>query len=363
MKHCATCHLEYADAKKFCGKCGKALSVVHEASGQGRTCPACRSTVRENWKFCGKCQAPLVVATPGITIPQTYHPVTNGTPTLAPQPSFSEASFIETSVASEAITCSSCGEMIEADSVCCGFCGANIGGNEAATIQSDKIVGSYGTVSEEAWLNGDFLLPEQPMVDERIEGAEATYISSELQSAELADEVQSKQSTVKVDEPDIQPSTSPTTDETSPSTDVVPEKPSDASPAIAPLIPPVFQPVNKAGRDGFDVSQLLHNKPIVLSLVALVAFASVGAFFVLKNTNSSGTPADVIQPHAAQSSDDSSPLATSSTTETTPSVTTDSVPEKMVLVSGGEFQMGRDGDDEYERPAHRVAVASFYLDK
>lgn len=40
-----------------------------------------------------------------------------------------------------------------------------------------------------------------------------------------------------------------------------------------------------------------------------------------------------------------------------------SIPEGMVLVPGGTFEMGRDEGDEFERPAHEVTVASFLLDR
>ncbi|HKO98598.1 MAG TPA: SUMF1/EgtB/PvdO family nonheme iron enzyme [Pyrinomonadaceae bacterium] len=39
------------------------------------------------------------------------------------------------------------------------------------------------------------------------------------------------------------------------------------------------------------------------------------------------------------------------------------IPEGMVYVRGGTFLMGRDDGDEYERPAHKVTVAPFFLDK
>lgn len=38
------------------------------------------------------------------------------------------------------------------------------------------------------------------------------------------------------------------------------------------------------------------------------------------------------------------------------------VPAGMVLIPGGEFLMGNDGGDEYERPAHRVSVPAFFMD-
>lgn len=37
-------------------------------------------------------------------------------------------------------------------------------------------------------------------------------------------------------------------------------------------------------------------------------------------------------------------------------------PAGMVLISGGEFLMGNDRGDEYERPAHRVLVQPFFMD-
>jgi formylglycine-generating enzyme required for sulfatase activity len=39
------------------------------------------------------------------------------------------------------------------------------------------------------------------------------------------------------------------------------------------------------------------------------------------------------------------------------------IPEGMVLVPGGTFDMGREGGDEFERPVHQVTVASFLLDR
>jgi serine/threonine-protein kinase len=38
-------------------------------------------------------------------------------------------------------------------------------------------------------------------------------------------------------------------------------------------------------------------------------------------------------------------------------------PTGMVYVPGGTFRMGRDDGDAYERPAHEVTVATFYIDK
>lgn len=40
-----------------------------------------------------------------------------------------------------------------------------------------------------------------------------------------------------------------------------------------------------------------------------------------------------------------------------------SVPENMVLIAGGEFMMGKDSPGANYSPAHKVSVDSFYLDK
>ena len=39
------------------------------------------------------------------------------------------------------------------------------------------------------------------------------------------------------------------------------------------------------------------------------------------------------------------------------------VPAGMVDVPGGQFMMGRDDGDEYERPAHNVTVQPFFIDQ
>lgn len=40
-----------------------------------------------------------------------------------------------------------------------------------------------------------------------------------------------------------------------------------------------------------------------------------------------------------------------------------SPPPEMVYIAGGEFMMGSNSGDEYSRPAHRVSVKPFYIDK
>src|SRR5258706_7959953 len=58
---CPSCHAEIGDGKKFCGKCGAALSVPASVSVSrvpGR-CLKCGSEVSPNKKFCGACGGPI----------------------------------------------------------------------------------------------------------------------------------------------------------------------------------------------------------------------------------------------------------------------------------------------------------------
>jgi len=58
------------------------------------------------------------------------------------------------------------------------------------------------------------------------------------------------------------------------------------------------------------------------------------------------------------------PLA--ATTQPTPAPSASpsiEVPEGMVYISGGAFEMGRDDGDKYERPAHIVTVGPFFIDR
>lgn len=53
---------------------------------------------------------------------------------------------------------------------------------------------------------------------------------------------------------------------------------------------------------------------------------------------------------------------TSGTPATSSPETRMSTPPAMIFIAGGEFMMGTDTGDEYERPAHKVKVAPFYVD-
>ena len=101
-------------------------------------------------------------------------------------------------------------------------------------------------------------------------------------------------------------------------------------------------------------------KPVLLAAAALtfVAVAAVAAvLFVMKPWQSTAPPAPLNTNAPAENKN------TSTEPNATPSPTNSPVPPAgMVYVPGGEFMMGRDGEDVYERPAHSVNVRPFFID-
>lgn len=86
---------------------------------------------------------------------------------------------------------------------------------------------------------------------------------------------------------------------------------------------------------------------IFVGLIGVVALVVAG-WFILGARNKNLTSADASRP-----TQDGQPAK--QTNKPTP-------PTGMVYVPGGEFMVGRDNGDEYERPAHRVTVQPFFLD-
>ncbi|HZN11864.1 MAG TPA: SUMF1/EgtB/PvdO family nonheme iron enzyme [Blastocatellia bacterium] len=130
-----------------------------------------------------------------------------------------------------------------------------------------------------------------------------------------------------------------------------PEAPALKSPAPAPPAPESrvrTPPAPARGARAAPSPRLLAGAALgVLFGLALLGWALFGR-------NESGeraaaTPAPA--PSAAPS-----PTATPFSPEA-------STPAGMAYVAGGQFSMGREDGDEYERPAHLVTVAPFYLDK
>lgn len=82
-------------------------------------------------------------------------------------------------------------------------------------------------------------------------------------------------------------------------------------------------------------------------IIVLVIIGGVGIYWLASRDNPPATPA--ANQNVVATPDRSPPAAPPA-------------PSGMVYVPGGEFTMGRDDGDEYERPAHKVSLAPFFID-
>jgi len=87
-----------------------------------------------------------------------------------------------------------------------------------------------------------------------------------------------------------------------------------------------------------SAGQRQPGRPLLLIALGLVLVAAFGAsWWILKQAPASALP------------EEAAPSAVS-------------VPPGMISIPGGEFQMGRDDGNVYERPAHKIQVKPFYID-
>lgn len=104
--------------------------------------------------------------------------------------------------------------------------------------------------------------------------------------------------------------------------------------------------VQPSGNTGTEVTTMAapagSKMPLTIGLAALVLMAA--SFGIYK--------------FASRDSTDSGGSGATTNGETVPAVI-----QGMILISGGEFQMGRDGGNAFEGPAHPVTVKPFFIDK
>jgi serine/threonine protein kinase len=82
-------------------------------------------------------------------------------------------------------------------------------------------------------------------------------------------------------------------------------------------------------------------------IIAVVAVSGIGIYFLASGDR------------GAQTNSAAQPLVVSNK----PQPAAPTAPAGMVYVPGGEFTMGRDDGDDYERPAHKVSVKPFLIDQ
>ncbi len=128
--------------------------------------------------------------------------------------------------------------------------------------------------------------------------------------------------------------------------------PPESSPSLENFSPTAETAVRSTGAAWARKTEMIwltaSKQPLIFAagVLAVILVGVAGLALLLRTPADDNTPPVKDQPKAMQSASESSK---------TP-------PAGMVYVPGGEFMMGRDGSDEYERPAHRVTVKPFFLD-
>jgi iron(II)-dependent oxidoreductase len=341
MKRCHACQLEFPDTCRFCGGCGGALNALAPPEVDSLRCPHCAAAVRAGWKFCGKCRSRLVALN---VQPQSEATVTASlrvSESIAPSP-------VEQQRNGEQPRCPSCRVPVEEDGGdFCEHCGSNIvqaAGRAAAPAHPQPAAkdSSAGLIEES-------LAPpaELPNIEPRTSALPPTLPASEETPDDIISSVAplTAEENILLDLPDARPVENPAGDgDTRPAYEQV-ERASPASPAA---VAAGLRAKLPAGR----------SRAVILGVGALVlASAVLMGIFSLWPRRAAPSPLEDSSPSASPGS----PAVSASSLPGSKAIPV--APENMVFVPGGDFRMGRDNGDAYERPAHLVAVKPFYLDK
>ena len=144
--------------------------------------------------------------------------------------------------------------------------------------------------------------------------------------------------------PDQQKSSEPPRQKTIPAPFTPQPAPTDSQPIITDSTP-VVQTVPP-----FDSSAKEKSNRAMIAfaiIIAVVAVSGIGIYLLASRDNGTQTDSASRPPAPADKPQPAAPT----------------VPAGMIYIPGGEFTMGRDDGDNYERPAHKVSVKPFLIDR
>jgi serine/threonine-protein kinase len=101
---------------------------------------------------------------------------------------------------------------------------------------------------------------------------------------------------------------------------------------------------------------------IGLASIALLLVAMITGWFLIQRARTESSASSPQKAAVAQPSVQPTPAITPQTAPSPQSNASLAPPPGMVYVSGGTFQMGRNDGEDWERPAHMVTVAPFFMD-
>jgi gamma-glutamyl hercynylcysteine S-oxide synthase len=422
--YCVACNLHYPDHLSFCRRCGQALArSANEAPVESACCTRCGARVVRGEKFCQHCGFRFGVAGPETVIGACYHCGTSWRTgwlfckncgldrdralLLSTSTPFAASAPLKKSGAPEElpeavkVRCKHCGAEAKPYSRFCEACGRSINNTDALTppttsanaatppqvesppsphpTEADKparpappaappLPATPASSSRPTLIDAPIVPPPVvapappiivPMNATRNEAVEEKKIASGAASAtitadnEPAPVAQSRPLVSNEDKPHIShrlPANYTPADNLPISRGTATIQPPEVSAAGLILAPEDEDEGWGAARPVIAVAALL-----------LLLLSAVAAWWLLRNTTQETARKSVTPLPQASPAQSSSPAPLAATPQASPSAAT--AVADMVLISGGQFMMGRNGGDEFESPTRAVTVRPFYLDR
>ncbi len=365
---CATCNLHYPDHLNFCRRCGQTLT---RSSGEPVTesvcCTRCGARVVRGENFCQQCGYRTSSRNQETVVGACIHCGTswrNGwlfckncgldrdralmspvsTPASPSSLTASAAATLEEIPVIEKLHCPHCGAESKPFSRFCEACGKPVTVVERGVAAS----GSPQTLLDEPVDNYDYLSADADRGED---------LGGEPETA--AEEVESIGREATVELPPRKTTGIGKTE--SPPARRAPVRGSEAASPRAAFPRPADSVVLPTETDARG--QRAAFQTVALIGLLLLAVGAVAAWWFLRY--GSRPTASLSQPAQSQPTVETTtaPAPSPAPTEAPTPSTAVAVPEGMVYVPGGTFQMGRNRGDRFERPAHDVTVDSFFIDR
>lgn len=404
--YCQKCSLHYPDHLSFCRRCGQSLvRSTSEMVVESYCCTRCGARVVRGENFCQHCGNRVSITLQETVIGACYHCGTSWRSgwlfckncgldrkralllsTSTPAPGSSKFSSLPAEEVTEGnkIRCQSCGNEAKPYSRFCESCGSGLDGSTGST-KASTVIASVQTktegqsdlgvnkISDQKRASSQTIFEPPSNTTEKPE-AGFTHLSSRENSVPLRDEndIASIQPKALNDQGNAGGVSDLTLTGESTSTDSVEvaataakENSEFQGKTVVTPLPPFGGALHRkrpeSFREIFD-----RNRSSILQVAALILLVTLLLAVVFwwvnrepdislqssPSTNeSTATPAEANANQKVQSLNN------------TPLTNSPAAPEGMVYVPGGKFEMGRNGFDEYERPAHFVTVKPFFMDR
>lgn len=350
---CTRCGARIVRGENFCQHCGNRVGITLQETVIG-ACYHCGTSWRSGWLFCKNCgldrKRALLLST------STPSP---GSAKIASQPPEEFSEIAKTK-------CKSCGTEAKPYSRFCEACGANLDGVNNSNLANPSVATAAQAQPEIP--SSRLRQADSP----RATGA-TVFEPPATSMPQTNNEVQPDNLEARNNLSDKQlPMTGTVASEAQPPAishneqtvvesagkSLIDNTDSPNKTVVTPL-PPFGGAFRKREADSLQ-DFWTRNRTTILQSVVLIALVvlMVGVVFWWMNRSDQPALEEITSNTGPAQASNQQSTGVSPSTETVSS----SAPAGMVYVPGGTFEMGRDGYDEYERPAHKITVNPFFID-